>query len=74
MSTSGPSPIEENTRKIALLKEQMAEMMPMMQQLVIGGGWDLFGPTLEGPVPQSKNEAWPLLEPNQGQIASPFVS
>ena len=51
MSTSGPSPIEENTHKIALLKEQMAEMMRMMQQLVIGGGWDLFGPTLEGPVP-----------------------
>ena len=32
MSTSGPSPIE-----IALLKEQMAEMMRMMQQFVVGG-------------------------------------
>ena len=31
MSTSGPSPIEENTNEIAILKEQMIEMMRMMQ-------------------------------------------
>ena len=37
MSTSGPSPIEENTHEITLLKEQMAEIMCMMQLLVIGG-------------------------------------
>ena len=31
MSTSGPSPIEENTHEIAILKKQMIEMMRMMQ-------------------------------------------
>ena len=31
MSTSGPSPIEENTHEISLLKEYTVEMMPMMQ-------------------------------------------
>ena len=37
MSTSGTSPYEENAQEIALLKEQIAEMMHMMQQLVVGG-------------------------------------
>ena len=36
MFTSGPSLIEEDTYEIALLKEKMAEMMRMMQQLVVG--------------------------------------
>ena len=56
MSTSGPSPIKENTNEIAFLKVQMAEMMHTMQQLVVKGGWDLFGSTLEGSAPQSENE------------------
>ena len=30
MSTSDPSPIEENTHEITLLKERVAEMMCMM--------------------------------------------
>ena len=38
MSTSGTSPHEENAQEISLLKEQMVEMMRMMQQLVVGGG------------------------------------
>ena len=36
--TSGTSPHEENAQEIAILKEQMIEMMRMMQQLVIRGG------------------------------------
>ena len=48
-------------------------MVSMMQQLIVGGSRDLFGPTLEGFVPQSKNEAQPPQEPNQGQTAQPFV-
>ena len=31
MSTSGPSPVEENANDITLLKEQEAKMMHMMQ-------------------------------------------
>ena len=37
MSTSGPSHIKENTHEIALLKEQMVEMIRLMQQLVVEG-------------------------------------
>ena len=37
--------------------------MPMMQQFVVGGRHDSFGTTLEGPAPQSKNEA--QLPPDQ---------
>ena len=48
-------------------------MVSMMQQLIVGGGRDSFGPTLKGFVPQSKNEAQPPQEPNQGQTAPPFV-
>jgi len=51
MSTSGLFPIEENTYEIPLLKEQMAKMMRMMQQLVVGEGHDSSGPTLEGSIP-----------------------
>ena len=43
MSTSGPSPIEENTYEITLLKEQMAEMMHMMQQPVVAGNRVSYG-------------------------------
>jgi len=49
MSTSGTFPIEENTQEIALLKKQIAEMMCLMQQLVIGGRHDSSGPNQEGP-------------------------
>ena len=51
MSSNGPSPIEENTYEITLLKEQMVEMMRMMQQLVVRGGRDSSSPILEGPAP-----------------------
>ena len=48
-------------------------MMSMMQQLIVEGNRDSSGPTLEGSVPQSKNEARLPQEPNQGPIAPPFV-
>jgi len=73
MSTSGPSPIEENTHEITLLKEQMAEIMCMMQLLVVGGNRDLSGLILEGSVPYSENENWPPLDLNQGQTTPPFT-
>ena len=57
MSTNGPSPIEENTHEITLLKEQMAEMMHMMQQLVVGGNRDSSNPIPKGSIPQFDNEA-----------------
>ena len=73
MSTNGPSPIEENTHEITLLKEQMAEMMHMMQQLVVGGNRDSSGPTPKGSAPQSENETHLPPDPIQGQTTSPFV-
>ena len=45
MSTSGPSPIEENAYEIILLKEQMVEMIRRMQQLVVGGNQKSSSPT-----------------------------
>ena len=54
MSTSGTSPHEENAQEIALLKEQMAKMMCMMQQLVVGGGQNFSSHSQGGP--QTKNE------------------
>ena len=38
MTTGGTSPHEENAQETALLKEQVAEMMRMMKQLVVRGG------------------------------------
>ena len=43
MSTSGASPHKENAQEIALLKEQVVEMMRMMQQLVVEGGQNSSG-------------------------------
>ena len=73
MSTSGPSPIGENTHEITILKEQMAEMMRMMQQLAVGGNRESSGPTLEGSAPYSENELRPSLDPNQGHATPPFT-
>ena len=73
MSTNGPSSIKENTYEIALLKEQIAKMMRMMQNLVIKGSQDSSGLALEGFVPQSKSEAWSPPNSNQRQATWPFV-
>ncbi|KAK9991428.1 hypothetical protein SO802_026413 [Lithocarpus litseifolius] len=73
MSTSGPSLIKETTHEIALLKEQMTEIMRMIQQLVVGGNRGSSGPILEGSVPHSENENWPPIEPNQDQTTPLFT-
>ena len=49
MSTSGTSPLEETVQEVALLKEQMVEMMRMMQQLVVEGGLNSSGYSQGGP-------------------------
>ena len=49
MSTSGISPQEENAQEIAFLKEQVVEMICIMQQLVVGGGHNSSGHSLRGP-------------------------
>jgi len=65
ISTSGTSPHEEN----ALLKVQMAEMMRMMQQVVVWGGQNSSGHSQRGP--QIKNENQPPPEQGQGHNISP---
>ena len=42
MSTSGTYPHEEDAQEISLLKEQMSEMMCMMQQQVVEVGQNSF--------------------------------
>ena len=59
MSTSGTSPHEENAQEIALLKEQMAEMMCIMQQLVVEGRQNSFGHSQGGPQTENENQAPP---------------
>ena len=70
---SGAFPIEEITQEIALLKKQMAEIICLMQQLVVEGRHDSSSPNQEGPTPQVENEARPLPNLNQGQTKPPFT-
>ena len=51
MSTSDPSASEVKVAEFMQMKEQIAEMIRMMQPLVVGRGRDLFGPNQEGPAP-----------------------
>ena len=69
MSTSGTSPLEETVQEVDLLKEQMAEMMRIMQQLVVGGGLNSSGQSQNGP--QTKNENQPLLDKNRATMYHP---
>ena len=55
MSTRGTSPHEENAQEIALLKEQVLEMMRMMQQMVVEGGQNTFGLSQDGPQIENEN-------------------
>ena len=73
MSTSGPSPIKENTHEIAFLKEQMAKMLCMMQQLVVRGNWWSHGPFPESFAPYSQNENQPMSKLNQDQTTPIFT-
>jgi len=60
MSTSGTSPLEKTAQEVALLKEQMAKMISMMQQLVIGRGLNSFGHSQGGPHTENENQPLPV--------------
>ena len=64
MSTSDPSAFEVSVVKFIQMKEQMAEMLRMMQQLVVGMNRESFGPTSKGSAPHPKNENQPPPDPN----------
>ena len=51
MSISDPSTFEVSIAEFVQMKEQMAKIMRMMQQLVVGGRHDSSGPNQEGPTP-----------------------
>ena len=69
MSSSGTSPHEENAQEIALLKGQMAKIMRMMQQLVVGGGLNFFSHSQGGPQTENENQLLPIQD--QGHNVSP---
>ena len=56
------------------MKEQMTEMMCMMQQLVVGRSQESSGPILEGSARYFGNETRPLPNPKQSQTTPPFTS
>jgi len=51
MSTSDPSASEVSAAKFMQMKEQMAKMMRMMQQLVVGGNQESSDPSSKSSVP-----------------------
>ena len=57
MSTSGTSTLEVNHVEFPQMKDQVSELMHMMQQLVVGRGQNFFGYSQGGP--QTKNENQP---------------
>ena len=60
MSTSGTSPHEEIVSEVALLNEQVSELMRMMQQLVVRGGLNSFGHSQGGPQTENENQPLPI--------------
>ena len=54
MSTGGTSPHEETIQEVALLKEQVLELMRMVKQLVVKGGQNSSNHSQGSP--QTKNE------------------
>ena len=56
MSSSDPLAFEVGVAEFIQMKEQMAEMMCMMQQLVIEGNQDSSCPTLKDSAPHFENE------------------
>ena len=60
MSTSDTSPYEENALEISLLKEKMAKMMRMMQQLVVGGGQNSSSHSQGRPQTENENQPPPV--------------
>ena len=68
MTTGGTSPHEENAQETALLKEQVAEMMHMMKQLVVRGGQNSSCHSQGGL--QTENENYPLPRQDQPQYTT----
>ena len=64
MSSSDPLAFEVGVAEFIQMKEQMAEMMCMMQQLVIEGNQDSSCPTLKDSAPHFENETRPPPNPN----------
>ena len=64
---------KENTHEMALLKEQMAKMIRMMQQLVVRGNWWSHGPFPESFAPYYENENQPTSKLNQDQTTPIFT-
>ena len=64
---------KENTHEMALLKEQMAKMICIMQQLVVRGNWWSHGPFPESFAPYSENENQPTSKLNQDQTTPIFT-
>ena len=56
MSTNDPLASKVSVAKFMLMKEQMVEMMHMMQQLDVGRNRESSGPTLEGSAPHFENK------------------
>ena len=73
MSTSDPSASEVSVAKFMQMKEQMAKMMRMMQQLVVRGNRESSSPILKGSVLYFKNKNRPWQDPNQGQTTPTFT-
>ena len=69
MSTSGPSTPKVSPTEFAQMKEQMSELMRMVQQLVVGG-WQNSSGHGQG-VPQTENENQSPPEQDQGHHKPP---
>ena len=73
MSTRDPLAFEVSVAKFMQMKEQMAKMMCMMQQLVVGRNRDSSSHTIKGFALGFENETQLPPDPNQGQTTPPFV-
>ena len=60
MSTSGPSTLEVDPAKFAQMKEQMSELMRMVQQLVVGGGQNSSSHSQGGTQTENENQPLPV--------------
>ena len=54
------SPHEETVQEVALLKEQVSELMHMIQQLVMEGGLNSSDHSQGGPQTENENQPLPV--------------
>ena len=62
MSTGKPLTPEVDPAEFTQMKEQMSELMHMVQQLVVGGGQNPSGYSQRGPQVENGNQPPPLQE------------